>query len=105
MVQGINISKSAEQQTQEVHAETVLSPSYLFQQFIRYYRQQVADCERSTMRSKADPDWSVIQNSPIQLSFCNLCQRSGFLEDRRQKSQTDDDTPVWYITAFIKPAE
>lgn len=55
---------------------------YLFQQLICYCRQQVAYCERSTMCCKADSDWAIIQNSPVQLSFSNLCQGPGFLEDK-----------------------
>lgn len=62
-------------------------PAYLFQQLICYNGQQVTHCERSNMCRKADPDWSIIQNRPIQLSFCNLCQRPGFLKDKGWKAK------------------
>lgn len=53
---------------------------YLFQQFICYHGQQIAHCERRTVCGKADSDWSIIQNSPIQFGFSDLCYSSGFLK-------------------------
>lgn len=55
---------------------------HLFQQLIRDSGQEVAHSEHSTVGSKADPDRSIVQNSPIQLSFSNLCQSPGFLGNK-----------------------
>lgn len=55
-------------------------PPHLFQQLIANNGQQVPHCEGSAVCGEADPDWTIVQDCPIQLSFSNLCQRPTFLE-------------------------
>lgn len=55
-------------------------PAHLFQQLIGNNGQQVPHCEGSAVCGEADPDRTIVQDCPVQLSFSNLCQRPSFLE-------------------------
>lgn len=72
-------------------------PLHLFQQLIGNDRQQVPHCEGSAVCGKADPDWTIIQDCPIQFSLSNLCQRPSFLESNDDTKMKDVKLVAWKL--------
>lgn len=64
-------------------------PAHLLQQLIGDRGQQVAHGERSAVDRKADPDRSVVHHRPVQLGFCNLCERPSFLQKTNKQRHQD----------------
>lgn len=57
-------------------------PAHLFQQLVGHRRQQVPHRERSAVDGEADPDGSLLQHRPVQLSFSYFCKCPGFLQKK-----------------------